>query len=124
MIYQKHEYVQEDRDDQQFPVKQIEALEPVDSENEKTRYVGHVSLGIQTPIGVQQIPVSFEIDADDISDAFSKFAAHANPQIEQARQQIEQEVQKMRRESSNRIVRPGDIDLQNRGNVIDFENLK
>ncbi len=124
MIYQKREYVQEDREDKKFPVKQIEMLEPLDSEKEQKRFVGHVSLGMQTPMGVQQLPVSFEIEADDIEDAFAKFAAHANPQIEQTRRQLEQEVQKMRKESSNRIVRPGDMDLQNQGNVIDFDNLK
>ncbi len=124
MIYQKREYVQEDHDDNKFPLKQIEMLEPLDSEKEKTRFVGHVSLGIQTPVGVQQLPVSFEIEAEGIEEAFKKFADHANPRIEQTQREIEQEIQKMRSESSSRIVRPGDMNLQNRGNVIDFDKLK
>ncbi len=123
MIYQKLEYVKEDEEDSKFPVKQIEMLKPHD-EGGECRFVGHVGLGMQTPVGMQQIPVSFEIEAKDIEDAFSKFAAHANPQIEDTRKQIEQEVQKMRKESSNRIVRPGDMNLENQGNVIDFDNLK
>ncbi len=124
MIYRKKEYVQEDKNDSRFPVKQIEMMEPVGSEEESARFVGHVGLGMQTPMGVQQIPVSFEIEAEDIKDAFDKFAACANPKIEETRRQVEQEVQKLRKESSNRIVQPGDMDLQNQGNVIDFDNLK
>ncbi len=123
MIYRKEEYVEENRQDDKFPVKQIEMLEPLDSEK-NTKFVGHVALGMQTPMGVQQIPVSFEINAEDIKDAFDKFGDHAAPQIDSTRKQIEQEVQKIRRESSSRIVQPGDMDLQNQGNVIDFDNLK
>ncbi len=123
MIYQKLDYVKEDENDSKFPVKQIEMLKPI-NEDEESRFVGHVGLGMQTPMGMQQIPVSFEIEAESIEEAFEMFAAHANPQIEDTRKQIEQEVQKMRKESSNRIVRPGDMNLQNQGNVIDFDNLK
>lgn len=125
MIYRKSEYVQEDREDGRFPVKQVEMLEPLDTgKKEKSRFVGHVALGMQTPVGMQQIPVSFEIEAETIEDAFAKFNAHANPTIEETRRQIEQEVQKIRRDSSSRIVRPGDVSLQNQGNVIDFNKLK
>ncbi len=127
MIYRKQEYSQEDREDSRFQVKQIEMLEPIDSGEEESRFVGHVNLMVQTPMGNQQLPVSFEIEADDLEDAFDKFAAHANPQVEQARQQVEAEVQKLRKQSpgdSGRIVRPGDMDMKNQGNVIDFDQQK
>ncbi len=79
---------------------------------------------VQTPMGNQQLPVSFEIEADDLEDAFDKFGAHANPQIEQARQQVEAEMQKLRKQSpgdSGRVVRAGDMDMKNQGNIIVFD---
>lgn len=124
MIYQKSEYVQEDQGDQRFPIKRVEVLEPINESDEENKYVGHVTLGMQTPMGVQQLPISFEIQADDVEDAFDQFEAHANPQIEQARKQIQEEVQKMQQKSKNKIVQPGDVNMQNQGNVIDFDNLK
>jgi vacuolar-type H+-ATPase subunit E/Vma4 len=75
-------------------------------------------------MGVHQFPVSFEIEAEDVRSAFNQFEAHANPQIEQARRQIQEEVQRVQQQSKSRIVQPGDVKMQNRGNVIDFNKLK
>jgi hypothetical protein len=78
-------------------------------------------------MGVQQIPVSFQIEADSIEQAFDKFQEAAEPRVEEARKQLEEEVRKLRQESSSRIVRPGELDLQGQGgggNVIDFDKLK
>ncbi|MBS3763829.1 MAG: hypothetical protein KGZ25_11075 [Planctomycetes bacterium] len=123
MIYKRQEYVKEDEKDNKFPVKRIEVMEPVDEESD-SRFVGQVALGMQTPVGVQQLPVSFEIEASSIEEAFNKFADEAEPKIEEMRQQVQQELQKARQKSSNKIVRPGEMNLQNQGNVIDFDNLK
>jgi hypothetical protein len=124
MIYKREEYLKEDKGDQQFPVKRIEVLAPVEDEEEGKRFVGQVSLGMQTPMGVQQIPVNFEIEADTVSEAFDNFAEEAKPRIEETRKQLEQEVRKMREQADKKIVRPGEMNLQNQGNVIDFDNLK
>ncbi|MFP4026468.1 MAG: hypothetical protein ACLFWL_01605 [Candidatus Brocadiia bacterium] len=115
--------MKEDEEDNKFPVKRIEMMEPVDEESD-SRFVGQVALGMQTPVGVQQLPVSFEIKASSIEEAFNKFADEAEPKIEEMRQQVQQELQKARQKSSNKIVRPGEMNLQNQGNVIDFDNLK
>mgnify|MGYP006278239337 CR=1 FL=1 len=123
MIYKKDEYVQENQQDERFPVKRIEVLDAVDGDD--TRFVGSVALGMQTPMGVQQVPVNFEIEADDIEDAFEKFEAHANPRIEETRKEIEKQIRQARQEAQNRIVRPDEMNLQDQqGNVIDFDNLK
>ena len=122
MIYKREEYVEEDTEDQKFPVKRIDVLDPVDGSGKK--FIGQLALGMQTPLGVQQIPVTFEIEADTVQQAFEKFAETAEPRIEETRQQIEEELRKVRQEASSRIVRPSEINLQNRGNVIDFGNLK
>jgi hypothetical protein len=124
MIYKKTEYVQEDENDQRFPIKRIEVLEPVGNEDETSKFIGHVILGMQTPMGVHQFPVSFEIEAEDVQSAFNRFEAHANPQIEQARRQIQEEVQKVQQQRKSKIIQPGDVNMQNRGNVIDFNKLK
>lgn len=123
MIYKKDEYVQENDEDNRFPVKRIEVLDAIDDDD--TRFIGSVALGMQTPMGVQQIPVNFEIDAEDIEDAFDKFEAHANPRIEETRKEVQKQVQEARQQSQNRIVGPDEMNLQNQeGNVIDFDNLK
>jgi len=126
MIYQKTKYTQEDQEDSKFPVKQVEMIKPIEDE-EEPRFVGHVSLMAQTPMGNQQLPLSFEINAESLKDAFDRFAEHANPEIQKMRNQVEQEVQKLRKQNSpdsNRIVSPGDMEMKNQGNVVDFDNLK
>jgi hypothetical protein len=122
MIYRREEYVEEDRQDEKFPVKRIEVLAPLD--NGRKRFVGQAALGVQTPVGVQQIPLNFEIDAENIEDAFEKFEETAMPELNKARDQLQEELQKARQQSASRIVRPGDVPLQGGGNVIDFGRLK
>ena len=61
MIYKREEFIEESPTDQKFPVKQIEVLSSLDGKESK--YIGRVSLGLQTPMGVQTIPVSFEVEA-------------------------------------------------------------
>ena len=123
MIYRKEEYGEENQDDDRFPVKRIEVLAAIDSDDK--RFVGSVALGMQTPMGVQQIPVNFEIEAGDIEEAFDNFEAHANPRIEETRKEVEDQIKKARQQAQNRIVRPDEMNLQNQqGNVLDFDNLK
>ena len=123
MIYKREDYVEEAGPDAKFPVRQIDVL--TDVETGEAKFVGHVTLGLQTPMGVQQIPISFEIDAPDIKGAFGKFDASAEPKIEQARKGIEDEIQRLRQEASSRIVRPGEVGMGGGGNhILDFDKLK
>ena len=122
MIYKREEYVSEDEQDAKFPVKHIEVLEPTDGS--KKKFMGQVALGVQTPFGIQQVPITFEIAADTIEEAFQKFGQSAEPEIEQMRRALEEEIQRARQEASSRIVRPGELGLGAGGNVIDFGRLK
>lgn len=107
MIYRREEYFEENPDDPKFPVKQVEQISSLDGNTRK--YVGRVSLGLQTPMGVSTIPVSFEIEAATIQEAFQKFPALAEAEIERAKADLQNELQEMRRQSQSRIVTPGDI---------------
>ena len=107
MIYKREEFIEESPEDQKFPVKQIEVLSSLDGK--ESRYVGRVSLGLQTPMGVQTIPVSFEVEAKSIQEAFAKFPARAETEVEAAKKELQEELQEMRRRSASRIVTPGDL---------------
>jgi len=124
MIYKREEYVEEEAEEAEskFPVKHVEALQPLDGGS--TRFVGHVALGIQTPLGIQQLPISFEISADSVREAFSKFAQTAEPRIEETRTAIEDEIQKARQDASSRIIRPGELGMQGRPNILDLGRHK
>ncbi|MFH0962453.1 MAG: hypothetical protein V2A58_00415 [Planctomycetota bacterium] len=122
MIYRKEEYIEESEAEGRFPVKQIEVLDPVGGGAKK--FVGYLTLGFQTPMGVQQIPLSFEIEAGTIEDAFSKFEQYAETKIEEARKGIEDEIRKLRDEAATRIVRPGEVGLGGPGGAIDLSKLK
>jgi len=124
MIYKREEYVEENRSDTKFPIKHIDVMTPADGG--PARYIGQVALGVQTPVGVQQIPVSFEIEASSVEEAFRRFEEHAMPKLEEARRQIEEELQRLRQQASSRIVRPSELGLQGGGggNVIDFGKFK
>ncbi len=122
MIYRKEDYIEENEQDQKYPVKRIEVLTPLDES--KKIYTGHVMLGLQTPMGMQQISVSFEIDAEGIREAFQKFGAAAEPRIEEVRKGIEQELSRLRQEASSRIVTPGQVGFGGGGNIVDFNKLK
>ena len=123
MIYKRQDYVEEAGSNAKFPVRQIEA--PTDVDSGETRFVGHVALGIQTGLGVQQLPISFEIEAASIQEAFQKFEQSAEPRIEEARKGVEQEMQRLRQDASGRIVRPDEVGLGDAGGrIIDFDKLK
>ena len=120
MIYRKEEYLQDDSDDSQFPIKQIDCLQEVNGPGK--RFIGHAALNIETPAGVQQTPVPFEIKADSIEAAFKVYADSAKPKLDETRQHVQQWLEEMRRQYQNKIVTPG----QPTGGpgIIDFDNLK
>ena len=110
MIYKREEYVEEvNTPEAKFPVRHIEVLTPVDGG--KAKFIGQVTLGIQTPYGVHQLPIVFEIEAESIHKAFKRFDETAKPKIEDARHEIEEELQRARREQASRIIRPGEVGL-------------
>lgn len=120
MIYRREEYIEESAEDSKFPLKRVEVLEAI--EGGEKRFVGHLALGIMTPVGVQQVPISFEIEAATVQEAFQRFEEHGEPKIEETRQSLEKELEKLRQEASGRIVRPGEVGMG--GKVIDFNRLK
>ena len=107
VIYKREEFIEQNLQDRDFPLKQIEQLIPLDGGAKK--FVGHVSLGVQTPVGVTSIPVSFEIDAATIEEAFRKFPAGARAELEAAKAELQEQVQEARRKSQSRIITPGEI---------------
>ncbi len=125
MIYKREEFVEQGDENAKFPVRHVEVLQPVGEGVAK--YVGQLTLGMQTPVGVQQIPIQFQIDADSIEDAFGKFDALAETKVAEAQKQIEEEIGRMRREASNRIVRPDEI-MRDAGGaapkILDLDGLK
>lgn len=109
MIYKREDYIYHGEESERFPVKQIEVLTDIASGQQK--FMGQVTLGLQTPMGVQQIPVGFEIEAESVEAAFAKFDESAQPKIEDARKGIEEEIGRLRREASTRIVRPDEVGM-------------
>ena len=107
MIYRREEYFEEKNDDPKFPLKQVEQITSLDGS--ARRFIGHVSLGIQTPMGVSSIPVTFEIQAGSIQEAFAKFAERAEVEIAAAKNDLQDELQELRRKNQSRIVTPGDL---------------
>ena len=107
MIYKRENFIEENPEDKKYPVKQIEQLTAVNGGSK--RFVGRVSLGLQTPMGVQTVPVSFEIEAETIEGAFSRFEARAEEEVEKAKKDLEREIQDLRRQSQSRIVTPDEI---------------
>jgi hypothetical protein len=107
MIFRREEFFEEQPDDQKFPVRQVEQITSLDGSVKK--YVGRVTLGIQTPMGVSSLPVSFEIEAASIQEAFTKFSKRAETEVEAAQNELRDELTEMRRRSQSRIVTPGDL---------------
>jgi hypothetical protein len=122
MIYKREEFFEENELDQKFPIKQIEQLSSLDGSVKK--FIGRVSLGVQTPMGVQTIPVTFEIEAATIQDAFVKFPARAETEVEAAKRELQSELNELRRRSQNRIVTPGDLPPTDLGNLGGMGKLK
>ena len=107
MIYRREEFFEEQPEDQKFPVKQVEQVTSLDGSVKK--FVGRVTLGIQTPMGVTSLPVSFEIEAASVQEAFAKFSQRAETEVEAAKAELQDELTEMRRRSQSRIVTPGDL---------------
>ena len=119
MIYRKDEFVQQDAEDTEFPIKQVDRLEPL--EEGTPRFIGRAALNMTTPMGIQQMPVSFEIDAATIEDAFARYAESAKPKLEEVKQRVQQRLEELRQSGEGRIVRPGD---QDGGRIIRLDGLK
>ena len=107
MIFKRENFIDENPEDEKFPLKQIEQLTALDGGS--PRFIGRVSIGLQTPMGAQSMPVSFEIDADTVEAAFGKFADQAEKEVERAKEELETQMKEMRRQSQNRIVTPDEI---------------
>ena len=115
MIYKREEFVEENPENKKFPVKHIEQLSPIDGSQKK--FIGRVNMGIQTAMGVQTLPVTFEIEAETIEGAFTGFEARAEEQIEKAKHELESQIQEMRHQAQSRIVMPGDLALGDLGKL-------
>ena len=118
MIYRKDEFVSHDEEDKEFPIKQIDRLEPIDGS--QPRFIGRATLNMMTRVGVQQIPVSFEIDAATVEEAFAKYVEMVKPKIEEFKQHLQERMEEMRREEQNRIVTPGEAVG---GRIIKFDDM-
>jgi len=102
MIYRREEFIEESETDQKYPVRQIEQLTSLDGSVKK--FLGRVSLALQTPMGMTTIPVQFEIEAATLAEAFGKFPARADEEIEISKRELQEEMQEMRRRQHSRIV--------------------
>ncbi len=107
MIYRREDFFEEQPEDQKFPVRQVEQVTSLDGSVKK--FIGRVTLGIQTPMGVTSLPVTFEIEAASVQEAFAKFAQRAETEVEAAKSELQDELTEMRRRSQSRIVTPGDL---------------
>ena len=102
MIYKREEFIEENEQDDKFPVKQIDRLTSTDGK--VTKFVGRVQLAMQTPMGMTTLPVTFEIEARTIEEAFRLFAQRAEEEVEAAKRELAAELQELRRRSASRIV--------------------
>ena len=107
MIYKRENFVEESSDDEKFPVKTVEMLTAL-YDGEK-RFVGQVTLGLETPYGVQSLPVTFDIEAETVEGAFAKFEARAEEETEKAKNELQEQLHELRRQSQSRIVTPDQI---------------
>ncbi|MGO8702473.1 MAG: hypothetical protein ACLQVA_01545 [Candidatus Brocadiia bacterium] len=107
MIYRREEFFEEQPEDQKFPVRQVELVTSLDGSVKK--FIGRVTLGVQTPMGVTSLPVTFEIEAASVQEAFAKFSQRAETEVEAAKAELQDELTEMRRRSQSRIVTPGDL---------------
>jgi len=119
MIYKREEYVQDETGDAEFPVKQVDCLVNLDGSG--TRFLGRATLNVQTPVGIQQLPISFEIEADSVEQAFERYSETARPKIEELRQRMQERLEELRRQEQSRIVTPG---AGPAGGVIRFDDLR
>ena len=124
MIFKREEFIKENPGHEKFPVMQIEQLSAVDGDEK--RFIGRVSLGVQTPMGTSTLPISFEIAASTVQEAFEQFEAKAESEIENAQKELQDQLQEVRRKAQNRIVTPGELPGQMPGGQggPDLGNLK
>jgi hypothetical protein len=120
MIYRKDEFVQDDEKDSQFPIKTVDRLEAVDGSEQ--RFVGRAALNMQTPFGIEQIPISFEIQAGSIQEAFSRYRECAEPKINEVKEHIQNRLEQLRRAEQSRIVTPGEAGAP--GGIINFDDFR
>ncbi|MFO8007282.1 MAG: hypothetical protein R6V05_06045 [Candidatus Brocadiia bacterium] len=120
MIYRKQELVQDDTGDADFPIKVIDRLESL--EGDTVRFIGRGAINMRTPAGVQQFPISFEIEAGSIEEAFEQYTAHAKPKVEEVRQRLQQQLDRLREQQGNRIVTPGEGGAG--PDIISFDDLQ
>jgi hypothetical protein len=106
MIYKREEFFEEDAANEKFPIKSIEKVTSLDGS--ETKYMGRVSLAINTPMGMNTLPISFELDTPTIEEAFEKFEAQAEIEIEKAKIELQEQLQELRQKAQNRIVTPGE----------------
>ena len=108
MIYRREVFLEEDhKPGSQFPLKEVEQLTNLDGSQK--RFLGHVSLGLQTPMGMSTLPLNFEIQAATIEEAFGKFEERAQTEIVAAKAELQAELSEMRRQQQSRIITPGEL---------------
>jgi len=107
MIYKREEFVEENPESKNYPVKQVEVLSPLG--DGKKRHIGRVSLALQTPMGLTTMPISFEIPADTVEEAFRKFDSVADAEVEAAKRELQEQLQELRRKAQSRIITPGEL---------------
>jgi ElaB/YqjD/DUF883 family membrane-anchored ribosome-binding protein len=78
---------------------------------------------MRTPVGIQQFPISFEIEADSVEQAFERYSAAARPKIEEVRERVKTQLDKLREQESGRIVTP-DQAAGPQPDIINFDDLK
>jgi hypothetical protein len=120
MIYRRDEFVQDDTGDEDFPIMQVDRLMNLDESEQ--RFIGRATLSMQTPVGVQQIPLSFEIDATSIEQAFELYAQTARPKIEELRLRLQERLEELRRQEQSRIITPDAGGIP--GGVIRLDDLR
>jgi hypothetical protein len=122
MIYRRDEFVQDETGDADFPVKQVDRLLSLDESEQ--RFIGRATLSMQTPMGLQQIPLSFEIEADSVEQAFARYTETARPKIEELRQRLQERLEEIRRQEQSRIVTPETSGRIGGGGVIRLDDLR
>lgn len=121
MIYRRDEFVQDDTGNAEFPIMQVNRLMSLDESEQ--RFMGRATLTVQTPVGLQQIPFSFEIEADSVEQAFARYVETAKPKIEELRRQLQERMEEIRRQEQSRIVTP-DMGGGLGGGVIKLDDLR
>ncbi len=121
MIYQKEEFVEDETGDSDFPIKMVDRLQSRDGQ--ATRFIGRATLNMRTPMGIQQFPISFEIEADSVEEAFDAYSEAAQPRIEEVRERLREQLEELRRQQESQIVTP-DRAQTGQADIINFDDLR